>query len=516
MGQNSQNLERQCGILLHITSLPSRFGTGDLGPEAFKFVDFLAGASQKLWQILPLSPTIDVMGHSPYSSCSAHALNPLLISPEKIVQQGWLEESDLIDAPDHNNKANFKYAESYRNTLLMKAYENFIKANETNKFEDFCRKNEHWLDDFALFRSLEMSYPGLCWNEWPEAFAKRDEESLNKYREKHLDSLKLKKFVQFLVHTQWVELKAYANQKGIQMFGDLPLYVSYHSADVWGEKEAFKLDENGEMTHVAGVPPDCFCPEGQRWGNPVYDWEQLLKDDFAFWVKRLKRNFELFDLVRIDHFRGLAAYWEIPASEPTAMVGEWVDAPGDKLFQILKKEFDPFPVVAEDLGLIDEPVKALMKDHKLSGMKVLIFAFHHENDNNPYLPYNIGQDSIVYTGTHDNNTTLGWFLDDAGDYEIKLFSKYALDKDIQENDIDRKAMAPSVHLDLMRMALQTDAKRVIFPIQDLLGLGSEARFNIPGTAEGNWLWQLKPDQLQSEHQETLKQLCQNNHPKAKE
>lgn len=470
--------QRRAGVLLHISSLPS----GDMGEDARHFVDFLNATGSSVWQTLPLN-----MPHgdgSPYQSLSAHAGNPQFISLELLSQEGLLTESGGAD----------------KATLIAAAYASFeasTNSKEQAAFASFCHEQAHWLEDFSLFMTLREQFKNASWNTWPDAYKLRDAEALAQVRRDCVGHINLLKFTQYLFFKQWHALKAYANSKKVYLFGDIPIFVSYDSADVWAHPELFKLDEHGNMTVVAGVPPDYFSETGQRWGNPHYNWPVMQQDGFAWWLARMRTQNELFDLVRIDHFRGLEAAWEIPASQDTAINGEWQLAPGSALLKAITKELPEITLVAEDLGIITDEVNALRLKYKLPGMKILQFAFGGGEDN-PYLPENIEENSVVYTGTHDNDTTLGWYLS-LGDHARQHLHHYL------ENE------TPDMPMALVEMALASAGVLAIIPMQDILQLDSTHRMNIPGTIEGNWGWRFEWSQLQPEMRESFAAAIARHH-----
>lgn len=467
--------QRLAGVLLHISSLPSRFYIGDLGDESRKFVDFLNRLGVRVWQTLPINmPHND---NSPYQCLSAHAGNPDYISLEMLVSDGLLLEEDL--AEPFINK--FK--------LLDYAYKNFCATLEIElhqKFADFCLKEQHWLEDFALFLALRNSFKQVGWEYWPEAYKNRHDEALLTARLELADEISIIKFTQFLFFRQWMALKQYANEQGVLLFGDIPIFVAYDSADVWANPKLFKLDHAKNMSVVAGVPPDYFSADGQRWGNPHYNWEAMQADDFAWWVSRMMTQNALFDMVRIDHFRGLEAAWEIPAHEKTAANGYWVAAPGCPLLQAIKNALPDVLLIAEDLGIITLEVDALRAKYRLPGMKVLQFAFSGEEDN-PYLPQNIQPDSVMYTGTHDNDTTVGWYesLDDHHRWLVHEYIRQLRGDHHQVN----------MPQDLIEIAMESKAFLAIIPMQDILALDGDHRMNTPGTTIENWSWRFDWQQL---------------------
>ncbi|MBC7127637.1 MAG: 4-alpha-glucanotransferase [Candidatus Methanosuratincola petrocarbonis] len=479
--------ERASGILLHPTCLPSEYGIGDFGPKAYHFVDLLAETGQGYWQLLPLNPTSPECGNSPYISSSGFALNPLLISPEMLVADGLLGETALsaIRVPE-TDRIQYRSVHSAKLEILKKAYREFLKKRGefSGEYEDFCAQNASWLDDYAVFTALKEE-SGLSWYLWPEGLRRRVSEELEP--KKKLEGTEFHRFVQYIAHRQWWRLKEHCKRKGIRAFGDLPFYVSHDSADVWVNNKLFKLDDDGRALFVSGVPPDYFSKTGQLWGHPVYDWDRLREDGFEWWMRRIEHNLEMFDLVRIDHFRGLLAYWEVPATEKTAMNGRWVRVPSEEFFETLRRRFPSLPFVAEDLGVITEDVKAAIKDLGIPGMKVLIFAFDGKPDN-PYLPENHETNSVSYTGTHDTNTIKGWFKEEAT-HEVKenLF-RY----------LGRRVGEKEVSTEMVRLAMGSRSKLCVVPIQDVLSLGSEARLNVPSSPLNNYLWKMTGNLLDKE------------------
>ncbi|MBW4428130.1 MAG: 4-alpha-glucanotransferase [Nostoc desertorum CM1-VF14] len=491
---------RSSGILLHPTSFPSRFGVGDLGLEAYRFIDFLKDTHQQYWQVLPLGPT--GYGNSPYMCYSAMAGNPLLISPEKLRDEGLLSEEDFANLPGFPvEKVDFDQVVPIKIGLLKKACENF-KVNATdiqkNEFAGFCDSKAYWLDNYALFMALKDAHENASWHTWEPEFVKRKPEALAEVQDRLNGDIFYYKFVQFEFFRQWSELKSYANMRGIDIIGDIPIYVSHDSADVWAHPDIFCLDEEtGVAAQMAGVPPDYFSSTGQLWGNPVYNWEELQKQDFKWWVQRFEAMLDYVDIIRIDHFRGFEAYWSVAKGEETAMNGKWVEAPGDAFFEAIKQKLGKLPVLAEDLGVITPEVEALRDKYEFPGMKVLQFAFGSD-PGNPFLPFNYPRNAVVYTGTHDNDTTVGWF-NSASDYEKQNLLLYL------------GCISPEgIHWDLIRLALSSIANQAIIPLQDILGLGNEARMNFPSIAEGNWGWRYQAEGLTQELGDRLKVLTRLN------
>jgi len=464
--------QRRAGVLLHITSLPH----GDLGQDAFKFVDFLSRVGATVWQTLPLNMT--QADGSPYQCLSAHAGNPNLISLNTLKQQGWLSQSDIDSGAD-------------KTTLIEVAFENFNRINspqaQTN-FTRFIKQQAHWLDDFVLFIALRKHSQHVSWRDWPDALKLRQLDEIKQAQSDFADDIALEKFKQFIFFEQWHALKEYANSQNIALFGDIPIFISYDSADVWAQPELFKLDADLNMTFVAGVPPDYFSETGQRWGNPHYNWPAMQDDGFKWWLARMRTQNALFDMVRIDHFRGLEAAWEIPAEEPTAINGAWELASGEALLDAIIKHLPLITLVAEDLGIITDEVNALREKFDLPGMKILQFAFDGSEEN-PYLPEKITENSVVYTGTHDNDTSLGWYQGLNEDQKT-VFHRYLNEHGYAEGG------AVEMPLVLIDMALASNATLAIIPMQDILKLGSVDRMNTPGTIDGNWHWRFNWTQLE--------------------
>lgn len=490
------SFKRASGILLHPTSFPSRFGIGELGLEAYRFIDFLVESSQQLWQILPLGPT--GYGNSPYASFSALAGNPLLISLEQLQEQELLTEEDFAALPEFPvDKVDYDLVTKIKIPLLQKACENFkTKASEIQHkdFTAFCESKAHWLDDFALFMALREAHEGTSWHTWERNISKSNPEVLQEWKQRLEGEVFFHKFLQFEFFRQWSKIKEYANSQGIQIIGDIPIYVAHDSADVWAHPEIFCLDETtGEPSLMAGVPPDYFSETGQLWGNPVYKWDKLQQDDFGWWVQRFESLLEYVDIIRIDHFRGFESYWAVKQGETTAIHGEWIKAPGEEFFQVLNDKLGKLPIMAEDLGIITPDVEALRDRFDFPGMKILLFAFGGGPDN-PYLPFIYERNCVVYTGTHDNNTTIGWF-DQISGHEKENVLRYL-----------GCISSEGVNWDFIRLALSSVANQAIIPMQDILGLGGEAQMNFPSKAEGNWEWRYRPDALTHQLRDRLKTL----------
>lgn len=479
--------QRRSGILLHPTSLPSRYGIGDFGQGALQFIDFLAAADQTIWQILPLGPT--GFGNSPYLCYSALAINPWLIDPDNLVTLGLLPQDAVDQAPDfHSPYVDYDAAIAFKSQLFKQAFGAFNLSPDPTlqrEFQTFCDAQADWLDDYALFMAIKEAHDGAGWHTWEKAIAWREAAALNTWRDRLKTEVSYHQFLQFIGFRQWQAVKQYANQRHIAIFGDLPIYVAHDSADVWANPDNFCLDrETGLAALMAGVPPDYFSETGQLWGNPVYNWENLQATQFAWWVKRFKALAQYLDIVRIDHFRGFESFWGVPQGELTAENGEWYPAPGREFFRVLQAELgDNFPIVAEDLGVITPEVEALRDEFNFPGMKILHFAFDSDRANS-FLPFNYtNRNAVVYTGTHDNDTTLGWFNGRSPEDQQKVINYLGC------------VCSEGIQWSLIRLASSSVANLAIFPLQDILGLGNEARMNLPGTAEGNWGWRYHPDLL---------------------
>ncbi|HEX6916237.1 MAG TPA: 4-alpha-glucanotransferase, partial [Chitinophagaceae bacterium] len=490
--------ERSAGILLHISSLPSPFGIGDLGPEARNFADFLYRAKQKYWQLLPLNPVEGGQGYSPYSAVSALAGNTLLISPELLVKDGLLDHKELSRYHLANEtKVSFDAVEHSKEELIHKAFWSYLKHHHRSEFEAFCLKESYWLEDYAMFCLLKKLNQGKPWYEWNQRQRDRDEQTLGELSADHGDEIYRIKWLQYVFCRQWKQLKFYCNERNISLVGDLPIYVSYDSADVWANRSLFAIDEHGKATAVAGVPPDAFSEDGQLWGMPVFRWDILKQSDYNWWISRIRRNRELFDLIRIDHFRAFAAYWEVPAGETTARNGQWRPGPGRDFFTAVQDALGELPFIAEDLGDVDDTVFALRDEFSLPGMKVLQFAFGNDMPRSLHIPHNHSRNFLVYTGTHDNNTTLGWYRS-ADESTKRLLALYA-GKPVTEDE---------VHWILARMAYGSVARIAILPMQDVLNLDESARMNVPASADSNWAWRLLPGQVNRSIEDKLKQLVE--------
>jgi len=499
---NLQQLQHQrnAGILLPISSLASSFGIGDLGPEAKDFANFLHHSRQQYWQLLPISPTEAGQGHSPYSSFSSMAGNTLLISPELLAKDGLLNARELPQYYlPHGSLVDYEEATRVKEELFALAWQNFQDEKHENlqqQFRDYCRQEAAWLHDFALYVGLKQQYQNQAWFDWPDEFRLREPQVLEQFAQDNQDVLDKTKWLQFLFSRQWHSLKTYCNNRRIQLFGDMPFYTSYDSVDVWANQEIFSVNEAGKMTGVAGVPPDFFSEDGQLWGMPVFRWDVLKEQQYAWWIQRIRKNLELFDLLRLDHFRAFADYWDVPADEKTAKNGQWQLGPRLDFFRVLLQELGDLPFVAEDLGEIDQPVYDLRDEFNFPGMKILHFAFGDDMPDSGYIPHNYTKNFIAYTGTHDNNTTRGWYRQDADANIRRKLNQYA-GLEVTEHN---------VHYVLSRLAYASVAKTAILPLQDVLGLDETARINTPGSTTNNWAWRLVPGQLSSAAEHFLKEL----------
>ncbi|MGA2591384.1 MAG: 4-alpha-glucanotransferase [Bryobacteraceae bacterium] len=492
---------RASGILLHPTSLPGRFGIGDLGPEAYKFLDFLAAAGQRIWQVLPLGPT--GYGDSPYQLFSAFAGNPLLISLEMLADEGLLTAAELAQAPEFPaGEVDYGRVIRFKMPLLRAAYKRFRGSAE---FGSFRSENAAWLDDYALFMALKESHGGeAIWSRWEPQIAARQPAALAEWRARLAEEIASLQFTQYLFFRQWRSLHDYARGHGIQIMGDLPIYVAHDSADVWANPQLFQLDAQGDPAVMSGVPPDYFSATGQLWGNPIYRWDRMAQTGFRWWIARLRASLTLVDIIRVDHFRGLEAYWEVPAGETTAQNGRWVKGPGAALFEALQNALGELPIVAENLGVITPEVEAIRTQFGFPGMAILQFAFGKDPQAPDFKPHNYPRDRVAYTGTHDNDTTAGWWSSEgAGD-------STRTPEDIrQEREFTRKYLATDgceMHWVFIRTLMASVANTVLFPLQDVLGLGSEARMNTPAVPSGNWRWRYRAGMLPPEIGARLKEL----------
>lgn len=487
---------RTSGILLHPTSLPGRYGIGEIGHEAYRFVDFLVTTGQQLWQVLPLGPTGH--GNSPYLCFSSMAGNPLLISLEQLRDRGLIDAADLENLPDFPAEhVAFDQIAPLKLKLIEKAAERFhaqASPEDRQAYQHFCQQSAFWLDDYAFFMALKRAHNGASWAEWDPAIARRQPEAVEHWHAKLAEDIAKYKYKQFEFHRQWADLKRYANERGIEIIGDIPIYVAHDSVDVWAYPDNFMIDPKTlQPAEMAGVPPDYFSATGQLWGNPTYNWKTLRDTQFHWWLMRIRAILDYVDLIRIDHFRGFQAYWAVAEGETTAMNGQWIEAPGTEFFELVKQELGSLPILAEDLGLITPEVIELRDRFEFPGMKILHFAFGSDSKN-LYLPFNFPQNCVVYTGTHDNDTTVGWF------------------NQLEEYERNRLQMflgcfsGAGIHWDLIRVAMMSIADRAIIPMQDLFGLGSESRMNTPGKADDNWSWRYQAEWINDDICHQLREL----------
>ncbi|MFN8482127.1 MAG: 4-alpha-glucanotransferase [Anaerolineae bacterium] len=471
------NAPRSSGILLHPTSLPGPYGMGELGSAAEAFIDYLAATEQNLWQIMPLGPT--GYGDSPYQSFSAFAGNPMLISMERLAKEGRLSPDELANCPNFPaTHVDFGSVIEWRNAMLRLAYRQFTHTatgTERQALHAYAAQHSGWLPDFALFMALKERFSS-AWSDWPKDIRTRQPEALAHWRQELADDIARHVYYQYEFNRQWSAVHAYAAKKGIRIIGDIPIFVAYDSADAWAHPEMFYFNVEGHPTEVAGVPPDYFSPTGQLWGNPLYRWDEMEAEGYTWWIERFRHTFEAVDIVRLDHFRGFIAYWSVPADEETAINGEWKPGPGPRLFSAVRAALGNLPIIAEDLGVITPAVEALREGEGFPGMKVLQFAFGTDSSN-PYLPHNYERNCVVYTGTHDNDTSVGWF-------QASPAKEQAAVLDYTD------AHGQAINWPLIRLALMSVARWAIFPMQDVIGAGSEARMNTPGQASGNWSWRL--------------------------
>lgn len=512
--------ERKSGILLHPTSFYGNEGIGTLGKCAYEFIDWLYEAGQSLWQILPLGPT--GYGDSPYASFSTFAGNPLMIDLESLVQKGWADKKDVKPA-DYIKKegpVDFGSVVWWKTPVLKKCADYFIKNSDSQSkelYKNFCKKNDYWLTDFSLFMSIKQYYDqkaseqnkSSMWNVyWPSELSKRDKEALKEWEKNHKEQIEQIKVIQFFFEYQWLSLKEYANKKRIKIIGDIPIFVAPDSADVWSNQEYFQLDQNGRPLCVAGVPPDYFCQDGQLWGNPLYNWDAMKASGYKWWISRIKRIFELTDVLRIDHFRGFEAYWAVPFGEKTAINGKWIKGPGEDLFKTIKKKLGDLPVIAEDLGVITEEVKQLRIKCGLPGMKVLQFAFSPDEAKNNgmvnyFLPHSFeNSECVVYTGTHDNDTLQGWLLSISSE-QLKLVAEYIEGEPLSKEKIESIVKSGKLRRDMIKSVFASTACFAIVPMQDILGVDNEGRMNMPSTTGSNWTWRMKKNSLKAQYCEEL-------------
>lgn len=474
---------RSCGTLVHPTSFPGKYGIGDFGYEARTFIDFLKSTDQTIWQVLPLTPT--GYGNSPYASYSAFAGNAYLISPEILVEKGLLtaQETKAAELP---SAMEVSYEEAFvkKDELFEKACTRFyekLDATEEKKFKAFKKEHKHWLDDYVLFMACAHHYKMQPWNTWDKDIAQRKPAAIKKYKKKFSADIEYHYWLQYEFINQWMALKSYANTNNVRVVGDIPIFVDHNSADVWANPNYFAVDENGNRTLVAGVPPDYFSETGQLWGNPQYNWKELEKDGFSWWVDRFKHMFLTCDAIRVDHFRGFDAYWEVKADEKTAINGRWIQGPGDKLFNTILKECGELPIIAEDLGFVTEGVEKLRDQFSFPGMKIIQFAFDADSANS-FLPHNYSQNCVAYSGTHDNDTSIGWY-------------NQAPEKEKHNVRMYTRTDGSEINWEFIRLGMLSVADQAIFPLQDFMNLGGEHRMNFPGTSSGNWLWRYTKEML---------------------
>lgn len=499
-------MPRCSGILLHLTSLPSRHGIGDLGTSAYHFSEFLAESGQRLWQVLPLSPT--GYGDSPYQCFSAFAGNPLLIDLGALQEQGLLSGQDLATLPHFpDDYVDYGLVIEFKLPVLRRAAQSFLKDSSREHrvaFETFCRKNAFWLDDYAVFTACKGVYKGAVWTDWEAAIRQRHAVALKEWGTKLWREIEILKYWQFEFFRQWAKLKTHCHDHGIRIMGDIPIYVAHDSADVWAHPELFHLDEQGKPTVVAGVPPDYFSATGQLWGNPIYRWEVLANSGYSWWIDRFRASLDLFDLVRLDHFRGFEAYWEVPASASNAIGGRWVKGPGLQFFHALQAELGELPVVAENLGVITPEVEAIRKQFGFPGMSLLQFAFGNDPQGPSFRPHNYSRELVAYTGGHDNDTTLGWWRSSGSRDSTRTAEDVR-----KEHQLTRAYLGfenEPINWVFIRTVLASVADIAVIPLQDVLGLGSEARMNLPGTVSGNWKWRYKASGLTNQVTDRLKSL----------
>jgi 4-alpha-glucanotransferase len=497
---------RVSGLLLHPTSLPGRYGIGDLGPEAHRFVDFLQLAGQRIWQVLPLGPT--GYGDSPYQCFSAMAGSPLLVSPEWLVRDGWLDQRDLDPlAALPVGTSDFDRVIAPRRELLVRAFSRFDAAGtppQHDAFTAFCEEHAWWLDDFSLFMALKEAHGMSAWTTWPEPLRDRATQALDDARRQHAEACRRHQFTQWQFFSHWHALRAAASARGIALMGDMPIFVAHDSADVWAHRSQFDLRADGSPRVVAGVPPDYFSATGQLWGNPLYRWDRMKADGYAWWILRVRMTLALVDRIRLDHFRGFVAYWEVPGDATTAASGVWRPGPGGDLLEALSAALGPLPIVAENLGFITSDVEQLRTRHGLPGMAILQFAFGTDPQAPDFLPHNFTRDRVAYTGTHDNDTILGWARGGAGD-STRTAEEVARERQYAEAYLG--ASGDGLAWAAIRAVLASVAETAIIPVQDVLGLGSEARMNVPGRASGNWRWRLPPGALTPRHAGELRRLA---------
>jgi 4-alpha-glucanotransferase len=497
---------RSSGLLLHPTSLPGPFGIGDFGPAAYEFADSLASAGQSIWQMLPLGPT--GYGDSPYQCFSAFAGNPALISLSRLVDEGLLSAHDIDDLPDFStDQVDYERVNEFKRQKLCLAFQHFATSapsDTTQRFDQFKEAEQAWLPEYSLFRVLKDKLGGVAWPKWDREFVQREPAALARARNEFSREISGQDFLQFVFFDQWCALKNYCSDKNIRVMGDLPIYVAHDSADVWTHPEYFCLDRKGNAEKIAGVPPDYFSATGQLWGNPIYRWDRMAADGFSWWIERFRSAFRIFDMLRVDHFRGFEAYWEVPGGEETAQNGKWIKGPGEKLFGAVEAKLGPLPILAENLGVITPEVEAIRDRFDFPGMAILQFAFGNDPQGPSFRPHNYPRNVVAYTGTHDNDTIVGWWTSRRGEGSIRT------EEDIRKEHEFARAY---LHLDgeeinwvFIRTLMASVADTVVFPVQDLIGAGAGARMNTPGTATGNWRWRLRGEALDEQIAARLREL----------
>lgn len=486
--------------------MPGRYGIGELGPHAFRFIDFLAEAGVKIWQVLPLGPT--GYGNSPYQCLSAFAGNPWLISLEVLANDDLLSHADVLkmaDLPDE--RVDFQAVAELKKPILRDAYELFRQRAGTRGWDfflQFCRRHSFWLEDYALFRALKEAQGEVEWTRWEPDVAGRDPGALRRWASRLQYEIEMHKFLQYLFFRQWSVLKRYCQDRGVKIMGDVPIFVAHDSAEVWAHRQWFELKEDGRPAAVAGVPPDYFSDTGQLWGNPLYRWDLMAEDGYSWWVQRMKQAFAEVDLIRLDHFRGFEAYWRVPAGEKTAVNGKWVKGPGARLFEVLRESLGELPLVAENLGVITPEVENLRRRFGFPGMAILQFAFGTDYQSSDFIPHNLTRDVVFYTGTHDNDTVVGWWNSKPGGGSTRQLSEIEREKKLAVKYLNTDGR--EIHWDFIRAVLASVAQIAIVPAQDLIGLGNEARMNLPGRPDCNWMWRCRPDELTPQIQERLREL----------
>ena len=499
---------RSSGILLHPTSLPGPFGIGDFGPAAYSFADFLSNSGQSIWQMLPLGPT--GYGDSPYQCFSAFAGNPMLVSLSRLCSEGILSEDDLGNLPQFSgDSVEYERVNIFKQAKLRHAFRRFqsdAAGSAKAEFERFREAERVWLSEYALFRALKDRFGGIAWPKWEHALAIREPAALQQARKELDQEITEQEFLQFVFFSQWNDLKIYCHERNIKIMGDLPIYVAHDSADVWAHPEYFHLDERGNATKVAGVPPDYFSATGQLWGNPIYRWDRMAADGYVWWIERFRAAFRMFDMLRVDHFRGFQAYWEVPGGDKTAQNGKWQPGPGAALFAAVESALGPLPIVAENLGVITPEVEAIRERFGLPGMAILQFAFGNDPQGPSFRPHNYPRNLVAYTGTHDNDTVLGWWTSKAGEGSIRTEEDIRKERDFTRAYLDFQD--EEINWVFIRSLMASVADTVVFPLQDVLGSGSEARMNIPGTATGNWEWRFRQGMLNDGIEERLRTMAE--------